>query len=185
MRAAEILEYWFGADTSAPRDFWFSKSETVDREIRARFGTAVETALAGSLDQWTATPEGTLALILLLDQFTRNVFRGTPRAFAGDAAALGHASRLVDAGLDRRFEALRRWFIYLPFEHSERLADQYESLRLFGELAGDGQHGPLEWARKHFEVIRRFGRFPHRNDIMGRASTPEEVEFLRQPGSRF
>jgi uncharacterized protein (DUF924 family) len=185
MPAAEILEYWFGADASGPRDFWFSKSDTVDGEIRTRFGATVEAALDGSLDHWTATPEGTLALILLLDQFTRNAFRGSPRAFAGDAAALGHARRLVDAGLDRRFDALRRWFIYLPFEHSERLADQYESLRLFGELASDGEPGSLEWARKHFEVIRRFGRFPHRNDIVGRASTPEEVEFLKQPGSRF
>ena len=185
MSAAEILEYWFGADASVPRDFWFRKSDTVDGEIRARFGATVEAALDGSLDHWAATPEGCLALILLLDQFTRNAFRGSPRAFAGDAAALGHARRLVDAGLDRRFEALRRWFIYLPFEHSERLADQYESLRLFGELASDGEPGSLEWARKHFEVIRRFGRFPHRNDIVGRASTPEEVEFLKQPGSRF
>jgi uncharacterized protein (DUF924 family) len=153
--------------------------------MRSRFGALVEEALVGSLDHWTATPEGTLALILLLDQFTRNIFRGTPRAFAGDEAALGHAQRMVQAGLDRRFDALRRWFIYLPFEHSERLDDQYESVRLFGELAREGQHGSMEWAQKHFDVIRRFGRFPHRNGILGRVSTPEEAEFLRQPGSRF
>jgi uncharacterized protein (DUF924 family) len=185
MTPTEILHFWFGADAVAPRDFWFSKSESVDAEIRSRFGAAVEEALVGSLDHWTATPEGTLALILLLDQFTRNIFRDTPRAFAGDAAALGHARRLVQSGLDRRFDALQRWFVYLPFEHSERLEDQHESLRLFGELERDGRPGPLEWAQKHFDVIRRFGRFPHRNEILGRASTQEEAEFLRQPGSRF
>jgi len=185
MTPTEILDFWFGADALTPRDFWFGKSESVDAEIRSRFGAAVEEALVGSLDDWAETPEGSLALILLLDQFTRNIFRDTPRAFAGDEAALGHARRMVQAGLDRPFDALRRWFIYLPFEHSERLDDQYESLRLFGELAREGQHGPLEWAQKHFDVILRFGRFPHRNEILGRASTPEESEFLRQPGSRF
>jgi uncharacterized protein (DUF924 family) len=185
MTPAGILDFWFGADAVAPRGFWFSKSDAIDTEIRSRFGAAVEEALAGSLDDWAETPEASLALILLLDQFTRNIFRGTPRAFAGDEAALGHAQRLVQAGLDRRFDALRRWFIYLPFEHSERLDDQNESLRLFGELAREGEPGPLEWAQKHFDVIRRFGRFPHRNEILGRASTPEETEFLRQPGSRF
>ncbi len=185
MSAAEILEFWFGADPSAPRDFWFSKSDAVDQEIGSRFGEVVEEALAGSLNHWVATPEGTLALILLLDQFTRNIFRATPRAFAGDAAALGHARRLVYGGLDRRFDVLKRWFIYLPFEHSELIVDQYESLRLFGDLAREGQDGALKWAQMHFEVIRRFGRFPHRNEILGRSSTSEEIEFLRLPGSRF
>jgi uncharacterized protein (DUF924 family) len=185
MTPTEILDFWFGEGAEAPRDFWFSKSESVDAEMRSRFGALVEEALVGSLDHWTATPEGTLALILLLDQFTRNIFRDTPRAFAGDPAALGLARSMVQSGLDGRFDALRRWFIYLPFEHSERLEDQYESLRLFGELAREGQPGPLEWAQKHFDVISRFGRFPHRNEILGRASTPEESEFLRQPGSRF
>jgi uncharacterized protein (DUF924 family) len=185
MSPKEILDFWFGEGAEAPRDFWFSKSESVDAEMRSRFGALVEEALAGSLNHWTATPEGTLALILLLDQFTRNVFRDTPRAFAGDPAALGHARRMVQSGLDRRFHALRRWFIYLPFEHSEQLDDQYESLSLFGELAREGQPGSLEWAQKHFDVILRFGRFPHRNEILGRPSTPEESEFLRQPGSRF
>ena len=185
MTPAAILDFWFGADAVAPRDFWFSKSDSVDAEIRSRFGSAVEAALAGSLDNWAETPEGSLAQILLLDQFTRNIFRGTPRAFAGDEAALGLAQGMVQAGLDRHFNALQRWFIYLPFEHSERLEDQYESLRLFGDLAREGEPGPLECAQKHLDVIRRFGRFPHRNEILGRASTSEELEFLRQPGSRF
>jgi uncharacterized protein (DUF924 family) len=185
MTPTEILDFWFGVDAVAPRDFWFSKSERVDTEIRSRFGAAVEAALAGSLDGWAETQEGSLALILLLDQFTRNIFRGTPRSFAGDEAALGLAKRMVQSGVDRRFDVLRRWFIYLPFEHSERLDDQYESLRLFGELAQEGEPGPLEWARKHFDVIRRFGRFPHRNEILGRACTPAEEDFLLQPGSRF
>lgn len=185
MSAAEILDFWFGADPPAPRNFWFSKSAADDAEIHSRFGGTVEEALAGSLNHWAATPEGTLALILLLDQFTRNIFRATPRAFAGDAAALGHARGLVYAGLDRRFDALRRGFIYLPFEHSEELVDQYESLRLFGELAREGQDGALKWAQMHFEVVRRFGRFPHRNETLGRSSTSEEIAFLGQPGSRF
>ena len=185
MRSGEILDFWFGADPSAVRDDWFRKSDAIDDAIRTRFGPTIEAALAGTLDPWAATPEGTLALILLLDQFTRNTFRGTPRAFAGDEAALEHARRLVGTASDRRLNRLQRWFVYMPFEHSEQLIDQYESLRLFGELAREGLDGPLEWAQRHFEVVRRFGRFPHRNEILGRASTAEELEFLAQPGSRF
>lgn len=185
MHPDEVLDFWFGADPPAVRDYWFRKSDAFDDAIRSRFGTAIEAALSGTLDEWSAAPEGTLALIVLLDQFTRNAFRDTPRAFAGDAAALGHARRLVGAAADRRLTTLRRWFVYMPFEHSEELIDQYESLRLFGELARDGLDAPLEWARRHFEVVRRFGRFPHRNEILGRASTAEELEFLKGPGSRF
>jgi len=183
-----VLDYWFGADRARPlaaRDFWFRKSAIVDSEIRARFGATVEEALAGRLEEWRAEPGGTLALILLLDQFTRNIFRDTSRAFAGDVAALGHARSLVESGAHRQFEPVERWFIYLPFEHSERLSDQRQSLQLFGELAADGLDGALEWAQKHYDVIRRFGRFPHRNELLGRASTADELAFLQQPGSRF
>ena len=184
-----VLDFWFGGGGSPAagqaRDLWFTKSEATDAEIRERFGAIIDAALRGDLDHWASSANGTLALILVLDQFTRNVFRDTPRAFAGDAAALGYARRLVYSGADRRFGTLQRWFIYMPFEHSESLVDQYESVRLFAALADDGEGAPLEWARKHFEVIRRFGRFPHRNAILGRTSTPEEIEFLRRPGSRF
>lgn len=187
MQPRDVLDYWFGSDghPQAARDFWFRKSSATDSEIRDRFGASIELALGGALDSWRRDLEGRRALILLLDQFTRNVYRDTPRAFAGDPAALALARGVVASGEDRSCGPYERWFIYLPFEHSESLADQEESLRLFGELAREGEPGPLEWAQKHFDVIHRFGRFPHRNEILGRASTPEEAEFLRQPGSRF
>jgi len=188
MEYRRVLDFWFGAETNRPfepRDFWFRKSDAIDDEIRKEFGSTVEVALAGGLGDWALTTAGTRALILVLDQFTRNAFRGTPRSFAGDAAALALARRLVATGADRSCQPVERWFIYLPFEHSESLADQTESLRLFGSLAADGLASPLEWAQKHFEVIQRFGRFPHRNEMLGRASTAEELAFLQQPGSRF
>jgi len=187
--ATDVLQFWFGEPGSTEslrsRDLWFTKSEATDRLIADRFGAIVEDAILGKHDVWAASPRGALALILVLDQFTRNIFRGTPRAFAGDARALALATRLVDTARDLALAPVERWFIYMPFEHSESLADQTESLRLFGSLAADGLEAPLEWAQKHFEVIQRFGRFPHRNEILGRASTAEELAFLQQPGSRF
>jgi uncharacterized protein (DUF924 family) len=113
------------------------------------------------------------------------VFRDSARAFAGDAAALAAAKRLVADGRHLGLAPVERWFAYLPFEHSERMDDQRESLRLFGQLAEQGLSEPLAWAQKHFDVIARFGRYPHRNELLGRESTAEEIEFLRQPGSRF
>ena len=168
-----------------PRDFWFTKSDATDRLIAERFGLLVEQALVGERDDWANTPQGALALILVLDQFTRNMFRGTARAFAGDVRALAVAMRLADSGNDLTLLPPERWFAYMPFEHSERLIDQYESVRLFERLAADGLPGPLDWARRHFDVIQRFGRFPHRNAILGRASTPAELGYLSQPGSGF
>jgi len=187
----EVLEFWFGAPAAdaqpqQAREQWFSKDEAFDAEIRTRFGEAIGEALAGRLEHWLDTPEGALAYLLLLDQFTRNAYRGTPASFAGDARALAAARRLVALGWDRGFAPVRRWFCYLPFEHSESLADQRESLRLFATLRDDPvAGGAYDWAVKHFEIVERFGRFPHRNEILGRASTAEEIEFLRQPGSRF
>jgi uncharacterized protein (DUF924 family) len=187
--ASEVLEFWFGApgtpEHGTVRDFWFRKSQATDAAIRARFGADVESALAGRREAWAATPRGALALILLLDQFTRNIFRDTPRAFAGDAQALALARRLVQQGDDRTLVPVERWFAYLPFEHAESLDAQRESLRLFGALASEGLAEPLAWAQKHYDVIARFGRFPHRNAILGRVSSAEELEFLQQPGSRF
>jgi len=188
MEPSTVLGFWFDPRVGEPlhvRDVWFQKSELFDDEIRVRFAPEIELALAGSLDDWSATRQGTLALILLLDQFTRNAFRETPRAFAGDAAALSHSRALVYSGRDREFAPIERWFVYMPFEHAENLVDQYESVRLFQSLADAGLADPLTWAMKHFEVVRRFGRFPHRNALLGRASTLEEGEFLAQPGSRF
>jgi uncharacterized protein (DUF924 family) len=185
----DVLDFWFGAagtpEQGTEREFWFRKSAAMDASIRERFGSDVEAALAGKRDGWARGARGTLALILLLDQFTRNIFRDTLRAFAGDAKALALASGLVKAGEDRSLGPLERWFVYLPFEHAEALAMQQESLRLFGQLAAEGHGDALIWAQKHHDVIARFGRFPHRNAILGRASSADETAFLEQPGSRF
>jgi uncharacterized protein (DUF924 family) len=186
----EVLDFWFGAPGSEEfghaREFWFTKSAATDELIRGRFGSSVEAALRGELQRWAdGTARGALALILLLDQFTRNMFRDSARAFAGDVLALAVAKRLVADGRHRQLAPVERWFAYLPFEHSEQMADQRESLRLFGELAQQGLAEPLVWAQKHHDVIARFGRYPHRNELLGRASTAEEIEFLSQPGSRF
>jgi len=189
MNPEHVLEFWFGVpgnpDYAKPRPLWFTKSEATDHLVRQRFADMVEASLSGQLDSWAVTPRGALASILVLDQFTRNIFRDTPRAFAGDSEALRLASNLVDRGDDRSFAPIERWFAYMPFEHSEFLNDQIESVRLFSQLAKDGMHEPLDWAVKHYDVIKRFGRFPHRNSILGRESTPDEIEFLNEPGSRF
>jgi len=186
----EVLDFWFGVPGSEQfgraREFWFIKSAATDELIRSRFGASVEAALRGELQHWAnGEARDALALILLLDQFTRNIFRNSARAFAGDDAALAIARRLAADGRHRELAPIERWFAYLPFEHSEGIEDQRESLRRFGELAQDGLAEPLVWARKHCDVIARFGRYPHRNELLGRASTAEEIDFLRQPGSRF
>jgi uncharacterized protein (DUF924 family) len=181
MTAGDVLDFWFGTDP-VERPEWFRADPAFDREIAERFGPLIDTALAGKLDDWAATPRGALARVIVLDQFTRNAFRGTPRAFAGDAQALAAARRMVREGQDEALPALQRTFVYLPFEHAEDIEAQREALRLFARL-GAGDAG--QWAQKHHDVIERFGRFPHRNAILGRASRPEEIEFLKQPGSRF
>lgn len=164
---------------------WFRKSAAHDALIRERFGAAVEAALEGRLGpDWAAAP---LARILLLDQCTRNVFRDTPRAFAGDAQALALARQMTASGADRALHPLQRGFVYLPFEHAEDLAAQEEGLRHFQALAASDPAGAdaLDWAQRHAAIVRRFGRFPHRNLVLGRVSSAEELEFLTQPGSRF
>lgn len=188
--AAAILEFWFGPENSpsrsTPRDAWFRKDAAFDTEIRERFDTAIAVALAGGYGEWCTTAKGALARVLALDQFTRNVHRDTPAAFAGDARALATAQDAVDRSLDRELEPFGRWFLYMPFEHAEDSAAQERSLALFATLAEEsGLAAPLEWAQKHADVIARFGRYPHRNAILGRVSTPEELAFLGQPGSRF
>lgn len=190
MGPRQVLDFWFG-DADRVDTRWFNGGDAFDRDIRDRFGDTIDDALAGRLDAWADDVDGALALIVVLDQFTRNAFRGTPRAFAGDILALALARRLVDAGHDLALPPLRRWFAYMPLEHAEDLARQHESVNRFEALLADaGVHGEalaaaLDYARRHRDVIARFGRFPHRNEILGRASTPQEAAFLQQPGSRF
>jgi uncharacterized protein (DUF924 family) len=188
-RVDAILDFWFGtgAVAAAPRAEWFRKDAAFDALIAARFGALVEQALAGGLADWAQAPPGALARVLLLDQFTRNVLRDTPRAFAGDALALAAARSMVARGDDQALTPLRRVFVYLPFEHAEDRAAQAESLRLFAALrATDPALADFEdYAQRHAVVIERFGRFPHRNAVLGRESTAEELAFLQQPGSRF
>ena len=188
--ARDILDFWFGPPPHAARAEWFRKDSAFDTTIRSRFGDAIEAALgsklSGALHEGGGDSHAALAHVLLLDQFTRNAFRDTPRAFAGDGEALAIAIAAVDAGLDRTLDHCERWFLYMPFEHSENLAMQDRSIALFTRLADDkGDAALLEWAEKHAAIVRRFGRFPHRNAILGRASTPEEIAFLQEPGSRF
>jgi uncharacterized protein (DUF924 family) len=185
-RAREVLDFWFGPLPHAVRGEWFRKDAAFDERIRERFGDDVAAAVAGAFGDWCSTPHGALARVVLLDQFTRNLYRDTPRAFAGDAGALATSSEAVARGFDRALDGFERWFLYMPFEHSEDPTMQERSLALFGALAEEtGDRSALDWAEKHAAVIRRFGRYPHRNAILGRESTPEELAFLNEPGSRF
>lgn len=187
-----VLDFWFLAPDhpghGAYRPEWFRKDGAFDAAIRERFGAAVEAALNGPVSVDAADAD-LLATILLLDQFTRNIFRGTPRAFAGDRQALHIAESLVATGRDKNLSPFQRWFAYLPFEHSESLLEQERSVALFTALAREMRHEAFDSARdyalRHREVIERFGRFPHRNAILGRESTVAEIEFLKQPGSSF
>lgn len=188
MTPADVLAFWFGQPaTTQPRPEWFRKDPAFDDHIRQHFGASIEAALAGALRDWEAQPPGALALILVLDQFTRNAFRDTPRAFAGDARALQVARALVASGGHLDLPALQRWFAYLPFEHAEDVRVQAESRRLFAAFtaAHPDRADAEKWAIKHAEIVERFGRYPHRNLVLGRVSTEEEVEFLKQPGSSF
>ena len=187
-----ILDFWFlpedHAEHGDDRPEWFRKDAAFDASIREQFLPDIETALAGGFADWESDgdPRGALARIILLDQFTRNTFRDTPRAFAGDALALEAAKSLVDSGRDKLLGRAERSFVYLPFEHAEDLASQQRGVAL-NEALGRETHreNAAEWAIRHRDIIARFGRFPHRNQILGRESTPEEIEFLKTPGSSF
>ncbi len=190
----DILTFWFGPPSepghTQPRGRWFEKDPAFDAECARRFLSTHEEAAAGGLQSWRDEPRGCLALLLLLDQFPRNLFRGTPRAFATDAQAREVARHALARGLDVSLPPVWRWFFYLPFEHSEDIHDQRLSVSLFEMLAlrnprDPGSTGTLEYARRHHDIIARFGRFPHRNAILGRESTPEEVAFLQEPNSSF
>ncbi|SRR5690606_14478042 len=182
----EVLDFWFGPHGSATygafREAWFTVDTAFDEEIRRRFLPLYEEAAAGRLSDWKAAPESCLALVLVLDQFPRNMFRGTPRAYATDTEALATASFGVEAGYDAILPHFTRKFLYMPYMHSERLADQERSVALFEAL---GEEASLKAALRHFEIIERFGRFPHRNAVLDRPSSPEEVAFLREPNSSF
>lgn len=188
----DIHQFWFGrldeAGMAEPQQqkLWFSANDAIDDALRQRFGALVERALAGELQEWADHDTGLIALVLLLDQFTRNIFRGTARAFAGDPTALVLARDAIAAGRHQQLPAIHRVFLYLPLEHSEDLAAQDECLRLFRELqqAADSDQvaGFTRYALAHREIIAQFGRFPHRNAILDRESTPEELEHLAQHG---
>jgi uncharacterized protein (DUF924 family) len=190
-QAREVLDFWFGApgspDHGVYRDFWFQKRDEIDLEVARRFGPLIERALRGELQSWGEHAQSALAQIVLLDQFTRNSFRDTPRSFAGDPHALRAATAMVGLRQDEGLAEVQRIFVYMPFEHAESLAMQDESLRLFTRLVASfaDTHDLVKYARRHRDVIERFGRFPHRNEILGRQSTPQELAFLREPGSRF
>lgn len=189
-RATALLDFWFGPQGfpyhDRPRGIWFKPDPAFDGELRLNFLTDHESAAAGAYDDWMNARDGCLALILLLDQLPRNLYRGTAAAFASDEKARAVARHGLARGFDRGMPIVRRWFLYLPFEHSENLADQETSVALFAALPKHtANDGTLDYAKRHHDVIRRFGRFPHRNAILGRQSTPEELAFLREPGSSF
>lgn len=195
-----VLTQWFGqprpSNDSALqlKAQWFTKSPAFDEQLRERFGVAVQAALGGALSHWAEQgPWHSLALTLLLDQFTRNIYRGTPRSFAGDPQALALALQVQSDGTDLELPEVARTFLYLPLEHAEDLDMQQRSVDAFTALVQQAPDaashellvGMLDYAYKHQEVIERFGRFPHRNAILGRTSSPEEAEYLAQPGSGF
>lgn len=193
-----LLDEWFGdyptaAQTAAARGgLWFGKRDSQDIEARERFGAQVEQALAGGLTEWAQCPEGWLALVLLLDQLPRMIFRGTPKAFSGDSRAQTLVAQGIAADFDRQLPPIRRTFIYLVFEHCEHLSVQNEAVSRFAALLAEQPEperaifaNQLDYAERHRQVIARFGRFPHRNAILGRESSAEERAFLREPGSAF
>lgn len=180
--SAAILDFWFEGDPEVQRAKWFAPDPEFDLSIARRFETDIGLAVTGGLNAWQDTPNGTLALILLLDQFPRNAYRGTPRAFLGDSLTPKLADLALERGYDRRWTVWQKLFCYLPYEHAENLADQQKSVALFKAL---GQPELLDYAQRHYDVVARFGRFPHRNAILERDSTPDELAFLEQPGSSF
>lgn len=194
-KVKEILNFWFGEDSEDPfqnQSRWWKKDPDFDREIRERFGADLKKAVDGEFNSWMETAEGGLALIILLDQFSRNMFRGKPESFMQDNQALEIVQYLIEQGLDQELSPVQRWFLYMPMMHSEDPEIHKKSLTLYKTL---WQSGPpklkkalksaFNYAEKHAAIVFRFGRYPHRNAILGRKSTPEEEEFLTQPGSSF
>ena len=179
MQPQNVLHFWF---TELTPQQHFAKDTVLDDSIHTRFGPTLEAAARCELFAWRATPEGRLAEILVLDQFSRNVWRDTPRAFAQDALALALAQELVASGQDRSLSTAQRVFAYMPYMHSESAVIHAQAMALFAQ---PGMENNLEFERRHKAIIDRFGRYPHRNTILGRQSTPEELAFLSEPGSSF
>jgi len=182
----DVLAFWFGQDPQR----WFRPDPAFDDEIRERFGALHAEAAAGGLDEWRRSARGELALILVLDQFSRNLYRDDARAFAQDQRAQRVARELIESGRARELSSVQRWFALMPLMHSEDREQQRVCVAQFEKLLAEIGDDPkvktaLDYARKHAELIERFGRFPHRNEVLGRESTPEEKAFLAQPGSRF
>lgn len=185
-----ILAHWFADGRNTPRKAWFLRDDGFDAGIRERFGALLDPARQGALDAWAETPAGALALLLVLDQFPRNLHRGTAEAFASDAHARAIARQAVLLRRhDRVLTPTERVFLYLPFEHSESLADQDLSVALFEGLRDSAPHrapgSSIDYAWRHHAVIRRFGRFPHRNAALGREDTKDEAAYLALPGAGF
>jgi uncharacterized protein (DUF924 family) len=194
----QVLEFWFGqlsADgraDAAHAQRWWKKDPAFDAEIRERFGALFAAVVGDQREAWLESARGTLAYVIAIDQFSRNMFRDTPRMFEHDARALRAAIAGIDRGFDRQLAFDERGFLYMPLMHSEQLAVQERCMALFAafrdELEGEARArvtGSLDYAKRHRDIVQRFGRFPHRNQVLGRTSTAEEVEFLTQPGSSF
>ncbi|HEX7883410.1 MAG TPA: DUF924 family protein [Afipia sp.] len=173
--ASDIVTFW----RDAGYERWYTKDDAFDQELRDRFMAAWEAARDGTLSAWQDTDDGALALVIVLDQFSRNMFRNDPKMFSTDALARAIATRAIEEGRDQRIDPVLRTFIYLPFEHSEDMADQERSIKLFTQL---GDADGLKWAVLHADIIRTFGRFPHRNAVLGRSTTAEEAAFLKDGG---
>jgi uncharacterized protein (DUF924 family) len=190
--AEAILHFWFGSPGQEEpyaqrRKVWFGKQPHLDQEIRDRFFSTYQRAVQGEFTDWQTSPLGCLALILLFDQFSRHLFRDRPESFAMDEQAVAIARHAIAQEFDQQLLPLQRIFIYLPFEHSEQLADQERSVHLSQKLSRSYSelYDIYDYALRHQKVIQQFGRFPHRNKTLGRATTPAEAEFLKQPGSSF
>ncbi len=177
----EIIHFWF--EETQPQQ-WFQKSPDFDALVRNRFSTIYEMAKDGLCNNWSSDAEGALALVIVLDQFPRNMFRDTPAAFATDEQALLAAKQAIAKGFDQILEPVKRGFLYVPFQHSENMNDQNRSVELMGAMQYDNPAG-YDYALRHRVVIEKFGRFPHRNKILGRENTPEEEEYLKLPGAGF
>ena len=189
-RATAVLDFWFGAPGSPEhgtnRAEWFKKDDAFDLMIIEQHLGDYEEAAAGRHDDWAETALGSLALLILLDQFPRNMFRDDPKSFATDDKALQIASAMVDRGDDKDFSKDEQFFVYLPFEHAEDIAMQERCLELTAAMPkGKAENSPYYWAKKHYDVIARFGRFPHRNKVLVRDNTEEENAYLNKPGAGF
>ena len=200
IRINQVLHFWFGdlKKNEVPGDdkqkSWWMKDTEYDKRIKDNFGNDLKMAINGELDYWKTSPEGSLALIILLDQFSRNIYRDTSKAFSQDNKSIQICLEGIEKGFDKKLHPVQRIFYYIPLMHSEDIDMQEKSLKYFSGLSeqykeqksiADVVSNSYEFAVKHYDIIKRFGRYPHRNEILGRESTPDEIEFLKQPGTSF